>query len=128
MIEQHSETSKKSNVVKVLHWGENPARIMCLIGSPRYQSEFLSVAKAFTLRGYVVLTPDVYLQNNTNGLTNDDVEILNEVSRKKIEMADVIFVVNPNNKVPETVYQELRYAKDLGREIRYLETPSDTKA
>jgi hypothetical protein len=74
-----------------------------------------------------VLSPDVYLQDNQKGFGIEDVEIINDITKKKIEMSDIVFVVNPNNKVSESVYQEIRYAKELGREIRYLETPSDLK-
>ena len=127
MSEQSTDTVGRSNVVRVLHWGDDPARILCLLGSCRYKSEFLSIARAFTLRGYIVLSPDVYLQDNQKGFGIEDVEIINDITKKKIEMSDIVFVVNPNNKVSESVYQEIRYAKELGREIRYLETPSDLK-
>lgn len=123
MIEQPTTEQKRSNVVKVLHWGDEPTRIMCLIGPARLQNDFLNAAKAFTLRGYIVLTPDVYTTTNTDGLNPDDREILDEVAQRKIQMSDIVFVVNPNNKIPESVQQQIKYAKSLGKEIRYYEQP-----
>lgn len=126
MIEQPTTEHKRSNVVKVLHWGDEPSRIMCLVGSSRLQSDFLNAAKAFTLRGYIVLTPDVYTTTTTDGINTDDQEILDEIAERKIQMSDIVFVVNPNNKIPESVHQQIKYAKSLGKEIRYLEQPRNT--
>ena len=126
MIEQPTSDQKRSNVVKVLHWGDEPTRIMCLVGSSRLQNDFINAAKAFTIRGYIVLTPDVYTSTTSDGLNVDDREILEEISERKIQMSDVVFVVNPNNKIPESVHRQIKYAKSLGKEIRYLEMPHGT--
>jgi len=123
MIEQPTNEQKRSNVVKVLHWGDEPTRIMCLIGSPRLQNDFLNAAKAFTMRGYIVLTPDVYTTTTSDGINLDDKQILDEITERKIQMSDVVFVVNPNDLRPESVREQIKYAESLGKEIRYYETP-----
>jgi hypothetical protein len=115
---------KRSNVVKILHWGDNPAKIVCLLGSTRFQGEFLSAAKAFTLQGSVVLLPGYYTQRDGVGLDKEEQELIQELDLKRIEMADTVFVVNPNNRIPESVHKQIEYAKSLGRIVRYLETPS----
>ncbi len=116
--------AKRSNVVKVLHWGQDPAKIICLIGSTRFQGEFLSVSKAFTLQGFVVLIPGVFNQRDGIGLDQEEQQLIQELSQRKIDMSDIVYVVNPNNRIPESVYKDIEYAKSLNRVIRYLETPS----
>ena len=115
---------KRSSVVKVLHWGDDPARIVALIGSTRYKSEFLSAARAFSLRGEMVLTPHVYTDTTSQGLDKDEQEMLHELALKRIDMADRVFVVNPNNKLTESVHKQIEYAQSLNKDIYYLETPA----
>ena len=113
---------KRSNVVKVLHWGDDPAIVRCLIGSIRFKNEFESAAKAFAQRGEVVLAPHVY--STGNGLDKEETDLLHEMALKRIEMADIVFVINPNNRMNENVHKEIAYAESLGRTVMYLETPA----
>lgn len=115
---------KRSRVVRVVQWGEDPARVVCLLGSSRYQSDFMSVARAYSVNGDIVLVPHVYTQSDGCSLNKDEQAHLKEATRKRIEMADLIFVINPNNIIPESVHREIEYAESLGRQITYLEKPA----
>ena len=114
----------RSNVVKVLHWGDDPAKIVCLIGSLKFQSDFQSAARALSLKGCIVLAPHVYLNGNSVGIDLEEQELLHEMSLKRIDMADRVLVINPNNRIPESVRDQIEYAESLGKIISYLETPS----
>lgn len=113
--------SKRADVVKIIHCGEDAAVITCLIGSPKYRSEFQSAAKAFALDGEIVLTPNVY--SDVDGINAKHQEKLHQTTLKRIQMADKVFVINPNNRMTENVYKEVEYAESLGRIVSYLETP-----
>lgn len=115
---------KRSRVVRVVQWGEDPARVVCLLGSSRYQSDFHSVARAYSVNGDVVLAPHVYTTGEGCVLNKDEQAHLKEATRKRIEMSDLIFVINPNNIIPESVHREIEYAESLGRQITYLEKPA----
>lgn len=115
--------AKRSNVVKVLHWGDSPAIIRCLIGSIRFKNEFESAAKAFSNRGEVVLAPHIY--SNGAGLNKEETDLLHEMNLKRIEMSDIVFVINPNNRTNDNVLKEIEYAESLGRTVMYLETPAN---
>jgi hypothetical protein len=39
-------------------------------------------------------------------------------------MSDLVFVINPNNNIPESVHREIEYAESLGRQVTYLERPA----
>lgn len=114
---------KRSNVVKVLHWGSDIPHIVTLIGAPRFQSNFLSIAKAFSLEGQMVLTPHVYTTGDET-LKRSQIDELHQLALKRIDMADVVFVVNPHNILSPEVRKEIEYAQSLGRTVRYMETPA----
>lgn len=114
--------SKRSSVVKIIHCGEDPAAVTCLIGSPKFRNEFQSAARAFSLDGEIVLTPNVY--SDTDGINARDQETLHQAALQRIQMADKVFVVNPNNRMTENVYREVEFAESLGRRVTYLETPA----
>lgn len=114
---------KRSEVVKVLHWGDSPPLIVCLIGATRFQSNFLSASHVQTKLGNVVLMPGVFDGSENMGLDRDEQRALAELTNQKIQMSDVVIVINPNNHVPEHVQKQIEYAQSLGRIVRYLEQP-----
>lgn len=115
---------KRSNVVRVLHWGDQPAKIVCLIGNTKYQAEFSNAARKFTREGNIVLAPHLYASVDGNGLSKQEQDVLHEVTLKRIDMADLVVVINPNNRLTETTHKEIDYAESLNREVTYLETPA----
>lgn len=114
---------KRSEVVKVLHWGDSPPQIVCLIGSTKFQSNFLSASHVQTKLGNIVLMPGVFDGSDNIGLDKDEQAALAELTRRKIQMADTVIVINPNNQVPAHVKAQIEYAESLGRIIRYLDPP-----
>lgn len=121
-INGEEQAPPRASVVKIIHCGEDPPAITCLIGNPKYKSEFQSVARAFALEGGIVLTPNVY--SDTDGLSAKQQKVLHEAALLRIQMADKVYVVNPNNRMSENVYQEIEYAESLNRVVTYMETPA----
>ena len=114
---------KVSNVVKVLHWGDDIPHIVALIGSYRFPSHFANAARMYSMEGHVVLAPHVYT-NGDESLKRAQQEELHELALKKIQMADVVYVINPHNIMSEDVRKQIEFAESLGRMVRYLETPA----
>ena len=108
--------------MKVLHWGNNPPSIICLCGSTKFKSEFLSASRAFTLAGHIVVMPGVFGHADGGFLDNETKKKLDELHFRKIEMADVVYVINPNGYVGASTKREIEYAESLGKTIRYLES------
>lgn len=123
-----SETSarpslpKRSNVIKVLHWGDNPPVVICLCGSTKFKNEFMSALRAFTMNGHVVIMPGVFGHADGVYLDKETKKKLDELHFKKIEMSDMVYVINPRGYVGESTKREIAYAKSLGKVIRYLES------
>lgn len=69
---------------------------------------------------YVVigLTPRVINRN----FTEHNKELLGKLHRAKIDLSDVIFVVNVDGYIGESTRGEIEYAKQKGKEIMYLES------
>ena len=93
---RREERQPRSNVVKVLHWGDSPPLVICLCGSERFKSEFISANRAFTMQGHIVVMPGVYSNADGGFVDQETKRKLDELQLKKIDMADLVFVVNPN--------------------------------
>ena len=111
----------RSNVVKVLHWGDTPPSVICLVGADRFRSEFMSAYRAFTKAGHIVVMPGLY--ETTNAVIHDPEtkRMLDELQLKKIDMADIVVVVQPAGQMTDTTKREVEYAESLGKQVRYLE-------
>lgn len=48
-------------------------------------------------------------------------EMLDDMHKRKIDMADEIFVINVGEYIGSSTRSEIEYAKATGKEIRYLE-------
>jgi hypothetical protein len=119
---RQSPAKKRSNVVKVLNWGDNPPMIVCLCGSTKFKSEFLTASRAFTLQGHVVVMPGVFGHADGGFVDGETKKKLDELHFRKIEMADIVYIINPRGYVGESTKREIEYAESLGKFIRYLES------
>ena len=48
-------------------------------------------------------------------------EMLNDMHKRKIDMADEIFVINVNGYIGESTKSEIAYAENTGKTVNYLE-------
>ncbi len=113
---------QRSNVVKVLHWGDNPPVIVCLCGSTKFKSDFLAAQRGLTLAGQIVIMPGVFGHTDGGFLNEATKKKLDELHLKKIDMSDIVYVVNRDGYIGESTKREIEYAKSLGKQIRYLES------
>lgn len=98
------------------------SKIVTLCGSTRFKEEFIKAQKEFTLKGYIVLTVGLFGHSGDDEALNDEVKtMLDELHKTKIEMADLIYIINPNNYIGESTRKEINWAIELGKKIEYLE-------
>ncbi len=119
---RRDERQPRSNVVKVLHWGDNPPVVVALIGADRFKTEFLTANRALTLAGHIVLMPGVFGNADGGFLNPETKRKIDELQLKKIDMSDMVYVVNPNGFTNEVTKREIEYAESLGKQIRYYES------
>ncbi|PIE76946.1 MAG: hypothetical protein CSA13_02000 [Clostridiales bacterium] len=102
--------------------------VVTLCGSTRFKDEFISVQKELTLKGYIVISvglfghsgdAEVWEGMSENTLTKTKI-MLDDMHKRKIDMADEIFVINVGGYIGESTRSEIDYAKRHGKVINYL--------
>jgi hypothetical protein len=48
---------------------------------------------------------------------------LDELHKRKIDLADTVFVLNVNDYIGNSTRSEIEYAEQIGKPVYYLETP-----
>ncbi len=103
--------------------------VVTLCGSTRFKDEFLQVQKDLTLQGYIVLSVGLFGHSGDNevwegmdeGTLTKTKEMLDDMHKRKIDMSDEIFVINPGGYIGESTKSEIEYAREHGKRIRFLE-------
>lgn len=104
-------------------------KVITLCGSTRFKDEFLKVQKDLTLKGNIVISVGLFShsgdsevwENMDEGTLTTTKEMLDDMHKRKIDMADEIFVINVNGYIGESTKSEIEYAKSLGKMVNYLE-------
>ena len=106
----------------------NGAKVICLCGSTRFTPEMLITQWNLTKQGNVVLSwcalPDNYFngEDKTHIGNQEGVkEIVDEVHKRKIDLADEVFVLNIGGYIGESTRSEVRYAIEHSKVVKFLE-------
>ncbi|MEV0149067.1 MULTISPECIES: hypothetical protein [unclassified Nonomuraea] len=103
--------------------GHRPT-IVALCGSTRFRDAFSAVNRNLTLDGVIVIAPGVF-GHSGDPLTDDAKLRLDDLHKRKIDLADEVFVVNPGGYIGESTRSEVKYAEKLGKPVRYLEPAAE---
>lgn len=98
--------------------------VITLCGSSRFKNEFIKLNEEFTLQGFVVISLGLFGHADKkyeNILTPEKKLLLDDIHKQKIDMADIVFIVNVNNYIGESTRNEIEYAESLNKTIKYLE-------
>ncbi|MDX9811424.1 MAG: hypothetical protein RBU28_03495 [Bacteroidales bacterium] len=97
-------------------------RVITLCGSTRFMDEFMEVQKKLTLEGNIVISVGLFGHSgDSEAWTPGTKEMLDDMHKSKIDLADEIFVVNPGGYIGSSTRGEIEYAKKTGKGIRSLE-------
>lgn len=129
------------------HFKEMP-KIVVLCGSTRFHYQFQRANYDETMAGNIVLTVGFYLhfsfmprpgnlpqsdsqhgpatgvRNEGMGCTAEQKIALDELHKRKIDLADEVLVLNVGGYIGDSTRSEIEYAEALGMPIRYLEPRS----
>lgn len=105
--------------------------VITLCGSTRFKKEFVEAQKRLTLQGNIVISVGIFGHAGDEevfqGAVVDGVPVvkrmLDDMHKRKIDMADSIYVINVNGYIGESTRSEIRYAVEHGKRIDYLEKP-----
>lgn len=97
-------------------------KVITLCGSTRFKDEFIKAQKDLTLKGNIVITVGLFGHSGDKEALNEHInEMLINMHRQRIDMADEIFVINKNGYIGENTLSEIEYARAKGKVIKYLE-------
>ena len=107
--------------------GKYPVITLC--GSTRFKEEFMEMQKKLTLAGNIVISVGLFghagdeevWENMDEGTLTRTKEMLDDMHKRKIDMADEIFVINKNVYIGDSTRSEIAYALEHGKKVNYLE-------
>ncbi|MBP3200301.1 MAG: hypothetical protein J6M39_01430 [Lachnospiraceae bacterium] len=104
-------------------------KVITLCGSTRFKKEFMEVQKRLTLEDNIVISVGLFghsgdsevWENMDEGTITKTKEMLDDMHKRKIDMADEILVINVGGYIGDSTKSEIEYAKKKGKVVRYLE-------
>ena len=89
----------------------------------------MQAQKVLTLAGKIVISVGLFghsgdeevWENMDEGTLTKTKEMLDDMHKRKIDMADEIFVINKNGYIGDSTKSEIAYAKKTGKKVSYLE-------
>lgn len=96
--------------------------VITLCGSTRFKEQFLEAQKRLILEGNIVISVGLFGHSGDEEVwTPGTKEMLDNMHKRKIDMADAIYVINPGGYIGESTRSEIEYAKANGKKVLYLE-------
>ena len=97
-------------------------KVITLCGSTKFKDQYLEAQKRLTLEGNIVISVGLFGHSGDDEVwTEGTKSMLDDMHKRKIDMADEIFVINVGGYIGESTRGEVEYAKSRGMVVRYLE-------
>ncbi len=99
--------------------------VITLCGSTRFKEQFMEAQKRLTLAGNIVISVGLFGHSGDDEVwTEGTKEMLDDMHKRKIDMADGIYVINVGGYTGQSTRSEIDYARAHGKSIEYLEKPT----
>ena len=96
-------------------------KVITLCGSTKFKDEFLKVQKELTLAGNIVISVGLFGHSGDTEVWEEGTkEMLDDMHKKKIDMADEIFVINVDGYIGNSTKSEIEYAEAHNKKVNYL--------
>lgn len=104
-------------------------KVITLCGSTRFKDAFMEAQKRLTLDGNIVISVGLFghsgdsevWENMDEGTLTATKAMRDDMHKRKIDMADEIFVINVGGYIGESTRSEIKYAEAQGKQVNYLE-------
>ena len=97
-------------------------KVVTLCGSTRFKDEFIEAQKRLTLAGNIVISVGLFGHSGDDEVWAEGTkEMLDDMHKRKIDMADEIYVINVGGYIGSSTKSEIEYAKKTGKAVKYLE-------
>ena len=96
--------------------------VITLCGSTRFKDQFLEAQKRLTLAGNIVISVGLFGHSGDDEVwTPGTKEMLDDMHKRKIDMADGIYVINVGGYIGQSTRSEIEYAISQGKSVEFLE-------
>ena len=94
-------------------------KVITLCGSTRFRDAFMEAQKRLTLEGNIVISVGLFGHTGDDEVWTEGIkEMLDDMHKRKIDMADEIFVINVGGYVGSSTRSEIAYAMETGKQVR----------
>lgn len=97
-------------------------KVITLCGSTRFKDDFERINKELTLRGNIVISVGCF-GHSGDEFTEDQKIMLDDIHKRKIDMADAIYVINKGGYIGESTKSEIKYALEHNKPVMLMEAP-----
>ena len=103
-------------------------KVITLCGSSRLKDAFMETQKRLTLEGNIVISVGLFGHSGDEevwdgmdeGALSKTKRMLDDMHKRKIDMADEIYVINVDGYIGESTRSEIEYAREHGKIVNYL--------
>ena len=101
---------------------EKKYKVVTLCGSTKFKKEFEYVNRELTLAGNIVISVGCF-GHSGDSFTDEQKLMLDDIHKRKIDMADAIYVINKNGYIGSSTRSEIEYAYEHNKDVYYMEDP-----
>lgn len=95
-------------------------KVITLCGSTRFKEDFERVNRELTLAGNIVISVGCF--GHSGDVFSDEQKImLDDIHKRKIDMADAIYVINKDGYIGSSTRSEINYAIRIGKQVIFME-------
>ena len=100
-------------------------KVITLCGSTKFKEQYLEAQKRLTLEGNIIISVGLFGHSGDDEVwTEGTKEMLDDMHKRMIDMADEIFVINVGGYIWASTRSEIEYATATEKIVRYLEPVS----
>lgn len=104
-------------------------KAITICGSTRFKDAFIEAQKRLPLEGKIVISVGLFGHSGDKevwdgmdeGTLSRTKEMLDDMHKRKIDMADEIYVINAGGYIGESTRFEIEYAEATGKRVNYLD-------
>ena len=97
-------------------------KVVTLCGSTKFKDQFFEAQKKLTLEGCIVISVGLFGHSGDTEVFTEGVKtMLDDMHKRKIDMADEIFVINVGGYIGSSTRSEIEYARQHNKKVNYLE-------
>ena len=95
-------------------------KVITLCGSTRFKDDFERVNKELTFAGNIVISVGCF-GHAGDTFTEEQKVMLDDIHKRKIDMADAIYVINKDGYIGSSTKSEINYAIRTGKQVIFME-------